>query len=88
MSVAVPEEYWKPYASEVWMEFTKRSGVPERIMSPAEWWALRGWLLAGVPLRVVLTAMKETKGRPLSLTYYRPSVQQEWERVSRALGGM
>jgi hypothetical protein len=85
MSSVVPMDSWKEYADTVWREFTKRSGKPERLMACTEWDVLREWLYAGVPLRVVLTAMSETRGRPRSLTYYEPSVRDEYERWRQAM---
>lgn len=84
-SPVVPMEAWKEYADTVWRVFTRRSGKPERLMSCTEWDVLREWLYAGVPLRVVLTAMSETPKRGRSLTYYEPSVRVEYERWRQAL---
>jgi len=83
----VPGHQWPEYARAVWDEFTRRSGRSERFQSPAEWWLLRGWLLDGIPLRVVLRAMEDTRKGALSLTYYGPSVRDEWERQRLAIGG-
>lgn len=72
--MSIPAEFWKGYADAVWREFTKRSRKPERLMSNLEWCVLRAWLDAGIPLRVVLRAMRETDGQPNRLSYYGPSV--------------
>lgn len=72
------------YAHEVWAAFLAKTGQPEtRPMGPLDWTPLKNWLDAGVPLRAVLTAIRETKGKGGTLGYYGPSVKAEWDRVRR-----
>lgn len=84
---AVPQESWPEYSTAVWQAFTERSGRSERLMGAGEWWVLRGWLRAGIPLRVVLRAFQDTGGRGQSLAYYGPSVREAYERWRLCVGG-
>lgn len=81
----VPMESWKAYADAVWAEFTRRSGKPERLMSPNEWEVLREWLYGGIPLRVVLRGMQDTDKAGKTLTYYKPSVRTAYESWRMAM---
>ena len=45
------------------------------------------WMDAGIALRVALTGIRECKGTGNTIAYYGPAVQQEHERVRRAMVG-
>ena len=75
------------YAHEVWTAFLQRTGQPQtRLMSPAEWDVMRGWLDAEVPLRIVLRAFADTAGRGKTLGYYRGSVEEAMKHWTQAVG--
>ncbi len=73
------------YIRLVWEEFWKRARGPERLMSPAEWYTAWQWREAGIPLRVVIRAMEDSKGTPATLRYYDGPVRAEYERALAAL---
>jgi hypothetical protein len=84
----VPQEHRAEYANVVWLAFLEKSGQPPtRLMSPAEFGVLRGWMDAGIPLRVVLRALADTKGTGRVLGYFAPSVSDAFEHWRLALSG-
>ena len=84
----VPESAWQNYATDVWAEFIVCANQSEvRMMSPLEWITLRGWLMSGIPLRIVLRGFRETKGRGATLTYYDPAVRAAFAQWRLALSG-
>jgi hypothetical protein len=84
----VPADQWQRYATDVWCEFLLKSGEPEvRMMSPAEWSVLHGWLRDGVPFRVVLRGFRETRGQGKTLAYYAPAVREAYAHWRAAMGG-
>jgi hypothetical protein len=73
------------YATEVWQTFLAKAGKPTTtMMSPADFWCLKAWL-DRYPLRVVLEAMEQVKGKPETLRYYEKAVETEGRRVQRML---
>lgn len=84
---AVPEEQRQDYAEEVQQAFFKKTGQAERVLAHTEYAVLDGWMKQGIPLRIVLTAIEETKGIGLRLPYYNSSVVTEYVRVRLALSG-
>lgn len=85
--MSVPENLWPEYAHAVWQEFTARTGKPERLMGAGEWWVLQGWLKRGIPLRIVLRGMADTKRGASNLAYYGPSVEEAYAMWSRLMSG-
>lgn len=74
------DEQKAEYASAVWEEFLKVSGQRgTRSITPLEYAALKRWMDAGIPLRVVLRGMADTKGKGRMLGYYNSSVQDAYE---------
>ena len=74
------EEQKQIYADAVW-----QAAGGGRIMSPAEWDLLRGWMDAEIPLRVVLRGIKDTNRPSRSLLYYRRPVKEAIEHWRKAL---
>ena len=70
----------RQYAEAVW-----QVAGGGRIMSPAEWDLVRRWMVAEIPLAVVLRAIKETDSPSRSLLYYRQPVERAVERWRKAL---
>jgi hypothetical protein len=84
---AMTEADREVYAAAVWAEFLRLSGEPEtRMASPGEWTQLKRWIDQGVPLRIVLRGMSDTKGKGARLNYYGPSVDEAVGKWRRALG--
>jgi len=82
----VPEDQRPAYAEEVWTEFLRVSDQRvTRIMSPGEFVVLKGWMDSGVPLRIILRAMADTRGKGSSLGYYGPSVKAAIESWRQAV---
>ena len=55
-------------------------------MSPVEFSLVSRWYVQGIPLRIVLRGMQDTKGRDAAtLAYYGPSVAEAAERWRRAV---
>lgn len=76
------------FADAIWAEFLAKSEQPvTRLMSPREFAVLKGWQDAGIPLRIVLRGLEDTKGKGSSLAYYGPSVQVAYERWRQAVPG-
>lgn len=75
----------KLYADAVWDAWTLRIGCPTRHMSANEWTIVKEWLDRELPLRFVLQAMETVKGKPKSLRYLVPIVDEEAVRARRAL---
>ena len=61
------------YSRTVWAEFVRKTGST-RQMSCAEWGVLAGWMDQDIPLRIVLRALDDTKGRGHTLVYYEKPV--------------
>lgn len=81
---AMLEHQRSEYAHQVWDAFLAKTGFPAtRSMGPLDWTPLKNWMDADVPLRIVLTAIRETKGKGGTLGYYTNSVKAEWDRVRR-----
>jgi hypothetical protein len=78
------------YCDAVMTEYESRRGS-FLVVSSADWHVLYGWLDRGIPLRVVLTAMKLCKdpatGPPRSLSYFSGAVEEEVRRVQKAMAG-
>jgi hypothetical protein len=76
------------YCDEIMSYYESRRGS-FLVISSADWHVLYGWLDRGIPLRVVLTAMKLCKdpasGPPKSLSYFSGAVEDEVARVQKAL---
>lgn len=62
------------YARAVWAEFVRKTGST-RQMSCAEWGVLAQWMDQDIPLRIVLRALDDTKGRGHTLVYYEKPVE-------------
>lgn len=77
------------YCKELWHEWSRQVGTdPELTCSPADWFLMCGWFDQGISLAVVFQAMSETLQRgkkPGSLTYLDGPVQDEAQRVRRAM---
>jgi len=73
------------YSKEVWLEFIKRRGSVRPAMSSLEWNQICTWMDDQVPLRVVLTGIRECGGTPRTLMYCVPSVREEAVKVARLL---
>ena len=86
-SKGVPEEQRGEYAEAVWQAFINRTKQPTRLMSPQEFSLLKRWMDEGVPLRVVLRGISETRATGRLLNYFESSVRVEYERVHVALSG-
>ena len=71
------------YANAVWDAFCEVTRRP-RLMGPVEFSLVRFWMSEGVPLRLVLGAIRETKPG-WSLCYYEKPVEAA---VRRSMGGM
>lgn len=74
------------YGQEVWRAFCKRRGSTNPRMSSREFNQILRWLEDRVPLSVVVQGIEGCGGKPHTLNYCAPAVQQELERVSAALG--
>ena len=74
------------YIREVWAEHCERRGDEFPLMSSAEFSLACGWWEQGVPLRIVLRAMKDTQKAGSSLFYYREQVQGAYRMWMKALG--
>ena len=82
----IPEDQRQDYADAVWSEFLKVSEQRvTRMMSPGEFVVLKAWMDSGVPLRIILRAMADTRGKGSSLGYYGPSVKAAIESWSKAV---
>lgn len=73
------------YIKELWLKFIARRGSVRPTMSSNEFNLIATWMDQGVPLRVVLQAMADSKGDPRTLLYFERPVEQEWTRVRRAM---
>ena len=83
----VPEDLRTEYARAVWEAYITRTQEPTRMMSTVEFEVVKGWMDTGIPLRIVLQAMAETKGTGRVLGYYAASVRIEYERWRLAMSG-
>lgn len=80
------DEERKTYADDVWSKFLEVSGLRgTRLMSPGEYSTLSGWMDGGIPLRVVLRGLQDTRGKGKMLSYYHSSVQQAYESWRQAV---
>ncbi len=68
---------------------------PGLTVSPSEWLLVEEWRRRGVPLHLVLEAVREVLGadrrpRRVTLRYCRPAVEEAWEmhREMIAAGGV
>lgn len=71
------------YAQEVWTAFKDKSAGSPRmtlgLMTPAEWSVVATWMDRDIPLRVVLRAFKDTKGKDArTLLYFAGPVEQAY----------
>jgi len=74
------------YAESVWSAFKDKAATPStRMMSPAEWALLSKWVDRGIPLRIVLRAIRDHLGHPRTLLTLEASVQEAWRHWQRAL---
>lgn len=73
----------REYYDAVWEAYVARTGETTRIAGPADYAWLKRWYDEGVPLRVVLHGIRETRGTGKNLGYYWPSVEVEYGRVRR-----
>jgi hypothetical protein len=80
----VTQEERTEYAEAVWDEFLLRSRVPRLTMGPVEFDLVRGWMEA-VPLRIVLRAIRETRGHGATLNYYASSVSDAYASWRQAV---
>lgn len=79
------DEQRTEYAEAVWTAFLAKSGLPEtRVSSPGDFVTLKGWMDAGIPLRIVLRAFKDTKGKGRCLAYFAPSVRDAFDYYRKA----
>lgn len=79
------DEQRQEYAEAVWKAFLAKSGLPEtRVSSPGDFVTLKGWMDAGIPLRIVLRAFKDTKGKGRCLAYFAPSVRDAFDYYRKA----
>lgn len=87
----VPQEQREEYARSVLEAFRVKVGHPEtRDVPSQDWFTVKRWMDTGVPLRVVLRAIEETKRPPEQvrlLAYFDSSVQVEFERQQLAVSG-
>lgn len=74
------------YAEAVWQEFCARVGQPTRTMSRVEFEVVDGWLQRGIPLRIVLRGIQDTKGNGRTLAYFGPSVLEAFDHWRQAVG--
>lgn len=60
-----------------------------RKLRPAELGLAKGWYDAGIPFRIVATAIEHAlpnaRGQPRVLDYFAKAVRDEWDRVRRAM---
>lgn len=81
----IPEA--QAYADDVWSAFLAKTGERvTRLMTPGEFETLKGWRDLGIPLRVVLRGIEDTRGRGRMLGYYNSSVLAAYESWRQALG--
>lgn len=82
------DEQRQEWAAAVWEAFQEHSGDrTTRLMSPSEWATLKGWMDRGIPLRVILRGIRETRGKGGKLlTYYNSSVLAAHEHWRQSLG--
>lgn len=73
------------YARAIWEAHVERRGSDFPLMTSAEFDLVRTWHRDGIPLRVVLRGLEDTKGRKSSLSYYGPSVAEAAAYWRRAL---
>jgi uncharacterized protein YdaU (DUF1376 family) len=85
------EDEQAEYKRAVLEAFRVKAGFSElRFVPPADFDQAGKWLDAGIPLRVVLRAIEETKRPPKEvrlLAYFGSSVKVEWERQQLAMSG-
>lgn len=75
-STGLSEEQRREYADAVWAKFMDKAQLPAtRLASPTEFAVLKGWMDSGIPLRIVLRGIEDTKGKGSSLAYYANSVR-------------
>ncbi|MBK9064784.1 MAG: hypothetical protein IPL89_16590 [Acidobacteria bacterium] len=93
MDDAVPDE--EAYATRVEEAFIAERGTPF-LLSPKDWTLIRGWRENGVPLDVVVRAVREAfekrrarsqAGKISSIAYCASSVEELWEMERRGLVG-
>ena len=75
------------YAQAVWSVFCRKSGV-DRVISPAEYALLDGWMNEGIPLPVLFRGFDEFKGKPSRLTALERPVRRAYEYWFQAMGGL
>jgi hypothetical protein len=84
----IPQDAQRAYAITIWTDFLLKAKMPPtRIMSPLEFGLVSEWIAAGVPLRIVLRAFRDTQGHKAgSLLYYRQPVAEAYRMWRAALG--
>lgn len=73
------------YANVIWDEHCKRRGSGFPLMSSAEFSLIMGWFQGGIPLRIVLRGLEDTRKSASSLFYYRDPVQQAYSMWRKAI---
>jgi len=93
MEDAVPDE--EAYATKVEEAFIAERGTPF-LLSPKDWTLIRGWREGGIPVDVVIRAVREAfekrrargqAGKISSISYCASSVEELWEMERRGLVG-
>jgi hypothetical protein len=93
MEDAAPDE--EAYATKVEEAFIAERGTPF-LLSPKDWTLIRGWREGGVPVDVVIRAVREAfekrrargqAGKISSIAYCASSVEELWEMERRGLVG-
>ncbi|MEO8054486.1 MAG: hypothetical protein ABI768_05005 [Acidobacteriota bacterium] len=93
MDDAVPDE--EAYATRVEEAFIAERGTPF-LLSPKDWTLIRGWRENGVPVDVVVRAVREAfekrrargqAGKISSIAYCASAVEELWEMERRGLVG-
>jgi hypothetical protein len=93
MEAAEPDE--EAYATRVEEVFIAERGTPF-LLSPKDWTLIRGWREGGIPVDVVIRAVREAfekrrargqAGKISSIAYCASSVEELWEMERRGLVG-
>jgi hypothetical protein len=93
MEAAAPDE--EAYATRVEEAFIAERGTPF-LLSPKDWTLIRGWREGGIPVDVVVRAVREAfekrrargqAGKISSIAYCASSVEELWEMERRGLVG-
>ncbi|HEY3349752.1 MAG TPA: hypothetical protein VGM13_08265 [Thermoanaerobaculia bacterium] len=93
MENAVPDE--EAYATSVEEAFIAERGTPF-LLSPKDWTLIRGWREGGIPVDVVIRAVRDAfekrrargqAGKISSIAYCASSVEELWEMERRGLVG-